>query len=327
MKGERLVKLFIIGNGFDIAHGLPTRYWDFRTYLSNVKPDFLQSFEEHYDIYPRMSNDAKKKTLWSRFESNLANIDEDSIIDDGTSIEMNLESGDIGIEDTLYSHFTHEYQYVEQLAVYLKEWVRSIRIRDCLPRTSLIDNANNDLFLTFNYTSVLENVYGISPGRVIHIHGSLRKYSIDPVLGHGNIERLQRIRDRITEARNGFDEKECSICRVVRDYYDRTFKDTKMYSGSLSQIADEDISEIIVIGLSLAGIDMPYFTLIDTYTGKKLTWTVYCHEIQEAPEKRQSLVDAGVDLNRVKTVTDNEFYDLKDDKSARRFLTKLRCGF
>ena len=227
MKGERLVKLFTIGNGFDIGHGLPTRYWDFRTYLSNVQPDFLQSFEEHYDIYPRNSDDAKKKTLWSCFENNLANIDEDSIIDDGTSIEMNLESGDVGIEDTLYLHFTHEYQYVEQLAAYLKEWVRSIRIRDCLPRTSLIDKANNDLYLTFNYTSVLENVYGISPSRVIHIHGSLRKYTIDPVLGHGNIERLQKIRDRITEARNSFDEKECSICCVVSDYYDRTFKDTK----------------------------------------------------------------------------------------------------
>ena len=321
------MKLFIIGNGFDIAHGLPTRYWDFRTYLSNVQPDFLQSFEEHYDIYPRMSDDAKKKTLWSCFENNLANIDEESIIDDGTSIEMNLESGDVGIEDTLYHHFAHEYQYIEELAVYLKQWVRSIRIRDCLPRSSLIDNTSKDLFLTFNYTSMLENVYGIAPGRVIHIHGSLRDYTIDPVLGHGNVERLNRIRDRIGEAENRFDEKECSICRVVRDYYDRTFKDTKKYSVSLSQISEEDISEIIVIGLSLTGIDMPYFTLIDSYTGKKLMWTVYCHEMQEAPEKRQSLVDAGVDSNRINIKNAKVFFDLKDDESARKFAFKIKHGF
>ena len=27
--------LFIIGNGFDIAHGLPTKYADFKKYLSD----------------------------------------------------------------------------------------------------------------------------------------------------------------------------------------------------------------------------------------------------------------------------------------------------
>jgi len=224
------MKLFIIGNGFDIGHGLPTGYWDFRTFLDLVYPEFLRSFEEHYDIYPGMSADAKKKTLWSRFESNLANIDEDTIIDIGTSIELNLESGDVGIEDTLYSHFTDEYQYIEKLAGYLKQWVRSIKIRDCLPRTSIIDKSNRDLFLTFNYTAVLENVYGITPGNIVHIHGSLRDYTHDPVLGHSNKERLQKIRNRIAEAEKIFDEKECSICRVVNDYYNRTFKDTRRYT-------------------------------------------------------------------------------------------------
>ena len=61
-----------------------------------------------------------------------------NIIEIGTSIELDLESGDVGIEDTLYSYFTDEYQYIEKLAGYLKQWVRSIKIRDCLPRTSLI---------------------------------------------------------------------------------------------------------------------------------------------------------------------------------------------
>ena len=28
--------LFIIGNGFDIGHNLPTRYWDFRNYLEKL---------------------------------------------------------------------------------------------------------------------------------------------------------------------------------------------------------------------------------------------------------------------------------------------------
>lgn len=69
--------LYILGNGFDLAHKLPTAYWDFRTYLKSAHPEFLEAFEEHYDIYPSMSDEAKKEYLWNRFESNLANIDED----------------------------------------------------------------------------------------------------------------------------------------------------------------------------------------------------------------------------------------------------------
>lgn len=72
------VKLFIIGNGFDRGHRLPTSYWDFRTYLEVHYPQFLRSFEEHYDLYP--SDDyVKQQILWNELESNLANIDEDTI--------------------------------------------------------------------------------------------------------------------------------------------------------------------------------------------------------------------------------------------------------
>ena len=56
--------LYILGNGFDLAHKLPTAYWDFRTYLKSAHPEFLEAFEEHYDIYPSMSDEAKKEYLW-----------------------------------------------------------------------------------------------------------------------------------------------------------------------------------------------------------------------------------------------------------------------
>ena len=88
------MKLYIIGNGFDLAHRLPTQYWDFRTYLENLYPDFLNSFEQHYYIYPKDADEYKKNLLWNSFESNLANIDEDIIIDDAVRMDLGLESGD-----------------------------------------------------------------------------------------------------------------------------------------------------------------------------------------------------------------------------------------
>jgi len=79
-------------------------------------PKFLYSFEAHYDIYPRMDKYAMQITNWNELETNLANIDEDDIIDQAVGIELNLESGHVGIEDTLFYYFTDEYKYIILLA-------------------------------------------------------------------------------------------------------------------------------------------------------------------------------------------------------------------
>lgn len=42
--------LYIIGNGFDLAHGLSTSYWKFREYLEREHQEFLYEFEHLYDI-------------------------------------------------------------------------------------------------------------------------------------------------------------------------------------------------------------------------------------------------------------------------------------
>ena len=74
-----------------------------------------------------------------------------------------------------------------------ERWIRTIKIRDTLPKVSQINKDNRDLYINFNYTATLEKVYGISDSSVIHIHGSLRDYTDDPVLGHGNLARIEAI--------------------------------------------------------------------------------------------------------------------------------------
>lgn len=56
-------------------------------------------------------------------------------------------------------------------------------------------------------------------------------------------------------------------------------------------------------------------------------WTVYCYDMDEAPAKRQSLIDAGIDSDRIVTVNADDFYDLKDDESAKRRAFELKFGF
>ena len=95
------MKLFIIGNGFDRAHDLPTQYWDFRKYLEKNYSEFLSMFEENYDIYKGTNDEEKQSILWNELEKNLANINESVIIENAMNIEMGLEGGDFDVEDTL----------------------------------------------------------------------------------------------------------------------------------------------------------------------------------------------------------------------------------
>ena len=321
------MKLYIIGNGFDIAHRLPTQYWDFRTYLERIDYSFLHEFEMHYNIYSNMSDEEKKDLLWNELETNLANIDEDIIIENATSIEMDLESGDVGIEDTLYEFFTKEYQYINKLAVYLKRWIRTVRIRDALPKVSQIGKNNCDLYINFNYTSTLETIYGVSDSSVIHIHGSLRNHTDDPVLGHGNLSRIKAIGEKVRTAEECFDEKKISICKVVKDYYRTTLKDTNHYMHNLQRIANEDVSEIIIAGHSLTGIDMPYFSNVDLLSGKNVVWTIVWFDPSKKNNMRCSLIDAGIDEHRVQLKPAIEFYDLQDEETAKRKAFEIKHGF
>lgn len=91
-----IVNLFIIGNGFDRGHELNTTYWSFRIFVEDKDYEFLNSFEEKYSIYPSRVEDkdrTSRELLWNQLETNLANIDEDDIISNATSMDLGLEGG------------------------------------------------------------------------------------------------------------------------------------------------------------------------------------------------------------------------------------------
>ncbi|HAT4215826.1 TPA: hypothetical protein I9014_002662, partial [Clostridium perfringens] len=96
------MKLFIIGNGFDLAHDLETSYYDFRNYLNEENWTFLSSLESMYGLsegawIDHASDDMIRSVfengLWREFENNLSNIDE-TILYNGQDMELGLEGGD-----------------------------------------------------------------------------------------------------------------------------------------------------------------------------------------------------------------------------------------
>ena len=209
------MKLFIIGNGFDLAHGLKTSYYDFRSYLDEENWEFLSSLESMYGLSiggwmdhasEEIIKDVLEKVLWENFESNLSNIDE-TIIYDGEDIELGLEGGDIGVEDTLDDYWEDQYEFVKRLNDYLVDWVKQIDISNIFKKTNMISEFSNDKFITFNYTLVLEEIYYINKENVLHIHGSIDENDDSPIIGHGDKEKVNEMREIAREAKECFNEK------------------------------------------------------------------------------------------------------------------------
>lgn len=132
----------------------------------------------------------------------------------------------------------------------------------------------------------------------------------DPILGHGNIERIEKIDERLEEAERIYDEKEISICKVVKDYYERTYKDVNRYIHRLSRLNDKIIDEIHVIGHSVAGVDLPYFRRIGYYTKNQAKWIVYYFSDREKERMCSDLIGCGILKDKIVMRPAKEFYDL-----------------
>lgn len=289
------MELFVIGNGFDIAHQLKTQYVHFREFIKENSEGFLTQFEELYGFYPSSNEELVKEYLWKEFEKKLSDIDEEIMIENGSSIELGLESGDTGIVDTLDDYWEDEYSFIKELQNYLYDWIKGVDI-NVERRTSLIDKKHNNIYLTFNYTLVLEQLYQIESYKVLHVHGSVDEEDIEPVIGHGNQEKINKIKEKIHEAENNFWEKEESIYRAVFNYYKRTLKDVRSFICLHQSFFRKliDVQQIHIVGTSLGEVDMPYFHKIKEHVGVNTIWNIYYYNSEEIEYLKQQICSLGV---------------------------------
>ena len=111
-------RLYIIGNGFDIAHGIPCRYGDFRRYCEDNMPEMYEKLNRYYDGGDK---------LWSDFESELPNLNKDALFDWMTINNRNWNQnwkGNYGFIDEV----RNEVDYIEWLKSAFTEWIQSISL-------------------------------------------------------------------------------------------------------------------------------------------------------------------------------------------------------
>ena len=148
--------LFIIGNGFDLFHGVQSRYLDFRNWLERTSNRGL--IEELKEI---LNSDS----LWFDFETELGNITINQNLDlvsEGLELfdayNPNAQAADFFLAIEFATNTIRD--LIQGLKVAFSRWIASLTINsDYKPfREMLYSDA---MYMTFNYTEYLETQYSI----------------------------------------------------------------------------------------------------------------------------------------------------------------------
>ncbi|UQQ12620.1 bacteriophage abortive infection AbiH family protein [Xanthomonas arboricola] len=282
--------LYIVGNGFDLWHGIPSSLGEFKEYVLTTN---RQIYREVEDYLPAGEN-------WCDLELALAELDPNMLVDN-----LGHFMGDYGAEDWSDSGH-HDFQYevgnvVERLSIGLRarfaEWIRGLSIpsRDNAPRR-LAKLGSNALYLTFNYTSTLSKLYDIDPARVLHIHDHADDAADELVLGHAwNPQSRVSLNDRpdIEE----IDTRLMEANDIIDNYFSATFKRSEELVALYKPFFDSlrTIEQVIVLGHSLSRVDSTYFrALLQQPSVAAARWTVACRSAQEWPDKEQWLIAIGL---------------------------------
>lgn len=284
--------LYIIGNGFDCFHGLPTLYSDFGSYIKSHDQEFYEFLTNWYPTFIDNQNKCIF-SLWADYENGLKEIDQDLLwqyINDHLTPYGDDNWGD---EDN------HRVQYIIQSLVddittklknYLVTWICSIDILTASKRLQLDADA---IFITFNYTKTLESYYKIPSEQVIHIHGTTDNPA-SIITGH-NLKLLPPVND--------FDDIRLYECEKIihNDYFHKTFKPVESIIQSNKKFfcSLNNISEIKVIGHSINDIDLPYYKIITQNIKKNSKWSIFFKDkesvLQQYSIRKKTLNDLGVD--------------------------------
>ncbi|WP_063589343.1 bacteriophage abortive infection AbiH family protein [Achromobacter ruhlandii] len=286
----RPVTLYVIGNGFDLWHSIPSSLGAFKQYVLSTDRDIHREVED----YLSAGND------WCDLELALAELDAAMLVDN-----LGHFLGSYGAEDWSDSGH-HDFQYevgnvVERLSTGLRtrfaEWIRTLPIPtpDTAPRRlSKLDTGA--LFLSFNYTNTLSSLYGVDPARVLHIHGRADETDEELVLGHAWNPRTRRSLNERADIEE-IDIRLIEANDTIDDYFSATFKrsDELIARHRAFFEALSSIEHVVVLGHSLSSVDAIYFRrLLREPSVAAARWTVACRSAEERADKEKLLIDMGL---------------------------------
>lgn len=269
-------KLFIIGNGFDLAHGLKTSYEDFHKYLkdnypnakindylipeSRTMPDGAEVYkdEEVVGVILNIISEAEDGEMWSDLENTLGYLNFDNYLDDYPEFEDDWEEANNNEDRAIQLAGA-----IREITDYFSKWINKIKIsKEICKKNDFEKLLDKDCFyLNFNYTRTLEILYEVK--NVCHIHGQQGEQLL---FGHGNeIDYF----DEYMESHIGSEGPLTELHHTLKKDTNKAIKDNYSFFNSLPS----SIDSIYSYGFSFSKVDEIYIKEIcDKLPTKNVVW-------------------------------------------------------
>lgn len=277
--------LYIIGNGFDIAHKMPTGYGDFRQWLiDNNRIDVIQELQS---AYPKKIND--KYLLWSEFEKALGEYDLETVIN--WSMEsLCLTECYVGGQTFYAPDFILNTRLPDIINDVFSRWISSVPIATTKADYNIVQDA---LYLSFNYTDTLEHLYQVPESNVLHIHGRASKGE-KLVVGHNRITNITKyFADGLSVGEQNERIQRLSDMNTLRKPYRSLIARNKSFFNKLQSVQD-----IFIYGHSCDKLDYPYYKRIKKSVSEDVKWHFYPYiENIEKDLKRMKLLIKEMGIN------------------------------
>ena len=296
--------LFIIGNGFDIAHGIPTAYGEFRKWLIKRYPDSLAFRETTISIeeYAELSVDeVAAETLlyamdhaageeWHDFETALGRIHFKNKLpaplpeeDDEDDPKHNEKMGKYLLRVSGLSNAIIQ-SAEECWAYFFSEWIKTVEKKieqGCYAaRPALIrlfsDPSNK--YMSFNYTKTLQHIYKVRT--VKHIHNRVGQ---ELVFGHGNDHAKY---DEPYDNDDRFPLAASTLDNFIQSLRKNTGRQLRKYSDFFRKL-DTGIDRVYTYGFSYSTVDNPYIKEVIKQISPDAVWCFTNYETSQKEEIRR----------------------------------------
>lgn len=283
-------RLYVIGNGFDIHHGIDSSYWHFKEWVrkNRKESDLIRLMDTFF------SND---REFWGDIENALGEYDEEEVTDfcepnnpEDFKYDHPGQWQD-GLEGSIPWVFG---QTMDEFRDAFDAWVKNIDISDVETDLYLPQTAK---YLTFNYTETLEKAYGVPTANVLHIHGSRLIPESGFVLGHSNgrdIDDPLRNEEILLPYQNAYSE----VIRIMNEWkkdQEYLIEKNKDFFQSLNTV-----KAVCIMGLSYSEIDMPYLNKIAAMVAPDCKWLLYYYSEGDRKRAEAFAKDKGIQDYTVK---------------------------
>lgn len=285
------MKLFIIGNGFDLYFNLPTSV---KTYKKIIEKDYILIGESAKIIFENYN------VNWSEFEDSLSNFDTNALFEDYHQQANELADS----EGENYNLLARMQSIVgeiissknDALITMVKNAEHVIVDKKRENQNKLFDS---NLIISFNYTSTVETLFKPTNADIYHIHGYYRTNPNDLIFGYKEelkenviatnenlYEQFEEEKKKIENSVLNIREKAEAMLQLENDFsgYEDDFFITEQKNiinqfyqdlkknfkkdelkKFLKKYKNNKIEEVIVLGHSMGDVDSEYMEIIDEY--------------------------------------------------------------